>query len=84
ETFDILEDFIEGHRSNTSTDQLQQITEAQVNKIIRNSRGRLLPGSIPYSAAQTMINEIQIMVKSMSEAMGNTFSRFPGLVGRME
>ncbi|RIB19660.1 hypothetical protein C2G38_2181273 [Gigaspora rosea] len=59
ETFDILEDFIEGHRSNTSTDQLQQITEAQVNKIIRNSRGRLLPGSIPYSAAQTMINEIQ-------------------------
>ncbi|RIB19650.1 P-loop containing nucleoside triphosphate hydrolase protein [Gigaspora rosea] len=99
-TFDILNDFIEDHKSNTSKDQLQQITEDQVNEIIRNARGRLLPGSIPYSAAQTIIKEIQIkwkkpainclnviyeiMIKSVNEDIGNTFSRFPGLVERME
>ncbi|CAG8728311.1 14460_t:CDS:2 [Dentiscutata erythropus] len=98
--FDMLEDFIEDCKSNTSTDKLKQITEAQVTETIRNARGRLLPGSIPYSAAQTMIQEIQvkwekpvinclnavyeIMIKSVNEVMENIFSRFPGLVGRME
>ncbi|CAG8700870.1 18172_t:CDS:2 [Dentiscutata erythropus] len=98
--FDMLEDFIEDRKSNTSTGKLQQITEAQVTEIIRNARGRLLPGSIPYSAAQTMIQEIQvkwkkpainclnavyeIMIKSVNEVVENIFSRFPGLVGRME
>ncbi|CAG8757780.1 21666_t:CDS:2, partial [Racocetra persica] len=99
---DILEDFIKDcptAKSNTSTDQLQQLTEAQVTEIIKNARGRLLPGFIPYSAAQSIIQENQvkwkkpainclnavyeIMIKEVNETIENTFSRFPGLVERM-
>ncbi|CAG8835344.1 34082_t:CDS:2, partial [Racocetra persica] len=100
---DILKDFIEDcptDKSNISTDQLQQLTEAQVTEIIRNARGRLLPGFIPHSAVQTVIQAHQsqwkkpainclnavyeIMIKVVNETIENIFSRFPGLVGRME
>ncbi|CAG8486125.1 18067_t:CDS:2 [Cetraspora pellucida] len=99
---DILEDFIEGspiNKSDISTDQLQQLTETQVTEIIKNSHGRLLPGFVPYSAAQTIIQGHQkqwqkpainclnavyeIMIKVVNETIESTFSRFPGLVGRM-
>ncbi|CAG8463440.1 14419_t:CDS:2 [Racocetra fulgida] len=100
---DILKDFIEDcptDKSNISMDQVQQLTEAQVTEIIRNARGRLLPGFIPHSAVQTVIQAHQnqwkkpainclnavyeIMIKVVNETIENIFSRFPGLVGRME
>ncbi|KAF0420291.1 P-loop containing nucleoside triphosphate hydrolase protein [Gigaspora margarita] len=76
-----------------------QVTEIIRNSCRRLLTGSI-PDLIPYSAARTMIQENQvkwekpamnclnavyeIMIKSVCETIETTFSRFPGLVGRME
>ncbi|CAG8608537.1 1046_t:CDS:2, partial [Scutellospora calospora] len=77
----------------------QQITESQLAETIKNSRGRLLPGFIPYSAVRNIIQENQIKWKEpaincldgiykimkdlVCKAVKDIFSRFPNLVGNV-
>ncbi|RHZ78965.1 hypothetical protein Glove_153g48 [Diversispora epigaea] len=81
-------------------DTLKEITEQQITKLIIESRGRLLPGFIPYSPAIEIIKDIQIKWKSPSlecldgiygimfdfayDVIDETFSRFPTLYDEMK
>ncbi|RIB21928.1 P-loop containing nucleoside triphosphate hydrolase protein [Gigaspora rosea] len=75
------------------------ISETQVKEKIKTSRGRLLPGVIPSSVAETLINETNsnwktpainclnaihlIVLKFVNESIDMTFSRFPNLIGQI-
>ncbi|KAF0343706.1 P-loop containing nucleoside triphosphate hydrolase protein [Gigaspora margarita] len=78
---------------------LQKISETQVKEKIKTSRGRLLPGFIPSSVAETLIKETNlnwktpaisclnaihlIVLKLVNESIDMTFSRFPNLIGQI-
>ncbi|CAG8548187.1 1087_t:CDS:2, partial [Cetraspora pellucida] len=81
------------------TNELLKISEDQVNEKIKISRGRLLPGFIPSTVAESLIkttilnwrtpainclNSIYLIVlKLVNKSIDDTFSRFPNLVGQI-
>ncbi|CAG8747291.1 1247_t:CDS:2, partial [Cetraspora pellucida] len=81
------------------TTELLKISEDQVNEKIKMSRGRLLPGFIPSTVAESLIkttilnwrtpainclNSIYLIVlKLVNKSIDDTFSRFPNLVGQI-
>ncbi|KAG9296191.1 hypothetical protein G9A89_014783 [Geosiphon pyriformis] len=81
--FDTLEEFVnvrlntQSKDSSTSADSdliknlleknLQEVTEAEVQRRLDDSKGRLLPGFIPYTAATTLIHDFQIKWKTPSD-----------------
>ncbi|KAF0420290.1 P-loop containing nucleoside triphosphate hydrolase protein [Gigaspora margarita] len=68
ETFDILEDFIENRKNNATARTMIQENQVKWEK-----------------PAMNCLNAVyEIMIKSVCETIETTFSRFPGLVGRME
>ncbi|CAG8741669.1 16996_t:CDS:2, partial [Dentiscutata erythropus] len=78
---------------------LQKISETLVKEKIKTFRGRLLPGFIPTSVAESLIKETNInwktpainclnaihliVLKLVNESIDNTFSRFPNLIGQI-
>ncbi|CAG8492242.1 1611_t:CDS:2 [Diversispora eburnea] len=59
-------DFLEDKLCNPQPIKLKEITGKRVMEIIANSRGRLIPGFIPYSSAIKIIKDTQIKWKSLS------------------
>ncbi|CAG8813154.1 32659_t:CDS:2, partial [Racocetra persica] len=83
----------------TKTSELLKVSEVQVNERIKTSRGRLLPGFIPSSVAESLIKKTNlnwrapainylnsiyfVILKLVNKSVDDTFSRFPNLVGQI-
>ncbi|CAG8461341.1 4208_t:CDS:2 [Dentiscutata heterogama] len=84
------------NRSNNNINQLEEIKGSDITETMRNARGILLPGFIPYPAVEMIIRECKtkwnrpstnclnathrIMINLVNITIESTFLRFPKLV----